>query len=499
MKHVNHLAGLGLPSAEFRDWWVYQPRTDIGVNVWDNDFERPNVFTIEQVQQLYYYFKSMVVTPPATRITSQWVENNRIHDNTYWPLTNDPGYDPNDTPFNGTTTTIGEWYDECGGVPGSIRYFQAPQPPGSSDGDQPDGTWVQNGYWFNKVPYPITDPPNPFFYRDPIFLSKPYNPQTWNYAYSPTFTDLPAGVGSSQTPYTVEYNRKTRQRMRPVCIDNTFWNYFAGTSNGLPGNALNEELGNAGSGSWYNNSNFIRFQENQTVTNQNPATSDDIKSVYEINTTIMGSIYFYCLGIDPSDNQIKWTISSQHPEYNVDTAVRGNNRPDLSDFNTGRFDMGFWERNPFWSDPEYYFARRSVKMYFRDQNYDPNVENEFSYNTRNVLWIPDASCDIDAMLEEDGTLNNRIKKIEVEVANGLTITFLQEIIFFDIGYLFSTGSDAQLNNPVAGDQRDYYTYGFTGLVQQWAGFDYSLNLTSWNWFEQNNDWTITNPTLGVRT
>ena len=51
----------------------------------DNDFERPNVFTIEQVQQLYYYFKSMVVTPPATRITSQWVENNRIHDNTYWP------------------------------------------------------------------------------------------------------------------------------------------------------------------------------------------------------------------------------------------------------------------------------------------------------------------------------------------------------------------------------------------------------------------------------
>ena len=34
MKHVNHLAGLGLPSAEFRDWWVYQPRTDIGVNVW---------------------------------------------------------------------------------------------------------------------------------------------------------------------------------------------------------------------------------------------------------------------------------------------------------------------------------------------------------------------------------------------------------------------------------------------------------------------------------
>ena len=72
----------------------------------------------------------------------------------------DPSYDPNDTPFNGTTTTIGEWYDECGGVPGSIRYFQAPQPPGSSDGDQPDGTWVQNGYWFNKVPFPI-DPSDP--------------------------------------------------------------------------------------------------------------------------------------------------------------------------------------------------------------------------------------------------------------------------------------------------------------------------------------------------
>lgn len=491
MRHVNHLAGLGLPSGEFRSWWAYQPKTDIGVNVWGNDFERPNVFTIEQVQKLYYYFKSMVVTPPATRITSQWVEDNRIHDNIYWIETTDPQFDPNADAFSGANTTFEEYYLYGGGVPGSIKYYQEAQPSGSSDGLQPDGTWVQNGYWFNRVDYGGT------IYLVPVFSAKP-NVQTWDYGYSATFTDLPAGVGSPLAPYTVEYNRTIRQRMRPVCIDNTYWNNFAGTSNGVPGNALNEELGNAGSGSWYNNPDFVRFEETQTITNQQPATSDNIRSVYEINTTIMGSIYFYCLGIDPSDNQIKWTISSQHPEYNVDTDISGGTNA-RRDFNTGRFDMGYWERYPYWYDPEYYFARRSVKMYFRDQNYNPNEENEFSYNTRNVLWIPDASCDIDLMLTGNyETPNKRIKKIEVLVADGLTITFLQEIIFFDIGYLFSTGSDAQLNNPVSGDQRDYYTYGFSGLTQQWAGFDYGLSLTSWNWFEQNNDWTITNPIIEVR-
>ena len=493
MRHVNHLAGLGLSSAEFRDWWAYQPSTGIGVNVWDNDFERPNVFTIEQVQQLYYYFKSMVVTPPATRITQQW-EYAKIHDNRYWPLTNDPSYDPDDQLFSGTTTTIGEWYDYCGGVPGSIRYFQAPQPPGSSDGDQPDGTWVQNGYWFNKVPEDPSDPSNPFFYRDPIFQSIPYNPQTWSYAYDPIYKDLPAGVGISQTPYTVEYNRTLRQRMRPVCIDNTWAYAYYSTGAGTPGNALNEELGNAGSGSWWENPNFVRFEENETVINSAPSIfNQNYKTTYEINTTIMGNIYFYCLGIDPSDNQIKWTISSQHPQYNVDTEIEGGStfRPD---FNTGRYKMGNWERNPYWYDPKYYFASRGCKTYFTEPLF-PDLD--YFTNPRNVLWIPDASCDINAMLEDDGNLNTFVKKIDVEVSEGTTITFLQEIMWYDQPYIWSPiGEDSNVTYDNVKRYLDIYT--FSGARQEWSGFNYSANLTVWSWFEQVNDWTITNPTFGVR-
>ena len=490
MGHVNFQAGLGLPSAEFRDWWSAQPRQDYGVDVWsaEYEFEKPNVFTIEQVQQLYYYLKSIKLTPPEVTMLHQWFYQEIFEDKT-WILTTDPDWNPLREPFIGAETTYEEYYLYGGGVGGAIKYTQSDKPVGSEDGLQPDGTWVQNGKWFNRVEYGsrIT--------LVPVWTTKK-QVNTWQAAESQT-SEIWESV-----PYTVEYNRTFRQRMKPVCIDNTTWtSFYVGDSDilngdGTPGNALMEEIGNPGSGSYYNNPDHKRFYNFEEVTYDNPFQNAspaglNFQTKHLKETTIMGNIHFYCLGVNPADDKIYWTISSQEKRYEVDTEIE--EYGDL-DFVSGRYEMAKFDLTDY-DDLQFFFARTSLKAYWISAEYE---QGEYGYGGI-TLWIPDASCDVDRLATET---NRMVKRIDVDIAPGITITFIQEKEFNDPSYYpWSTGSDSDTpNSPHSGLQAgEDFMLGYTEGLEFYEGHLYGRTVSSQSYMTMDNDWEITNPVMGVRT
>lgn len=488
MRHVNFQAGLGLPSAEFRDWWSFQPARDYGVDVWSDEyeFEKPNMFTIEQVQELYYYMKSITLTPPEVTMTHQFYWQ-YISSPQRWITQSDPKYNPQAKPFLGyTNTTYDEWYGYDSSVPGTIRYAKQPPPDvggePAENGEQPDGTWVINGGWFDKV----------YYGGGYIFIGKFSDRRlviTKNYGGS-----FNSEIWES-IPYTVEYNRTFRQRMKPVCIDNTWWNYFD-PGDGIPGNALMEEIGNPGSGCFWENPNHKRFHNFEEIIFENPFQNSggveniDYKCKHLRETTIMGNIHFYCLGVNPADNKVYWTISSQEKQYQVDTEIEeyGN-----LDFVSNRYLMGYYDSG--YDDPQSFFARVSLKTFWTSGGeFD---ENYWAYGAI-ILWIPDASCDVDRLATET---NGMVKRIDVEIAPGISITFLQEKQFEDCFYPWSSGQESNTPNfPVAGlTQGENYMLDYMMGLESYFGYNYSRQMSSQSYIKVDNDWEITNPVMGVRT
>jgi len=501
-QNVNFQAGLGLPSGEFRDWWEDQPRQDYGVDVWSDEYEfvKPNVFTIEQVQELYYYFKSITLIPPAITTYHQYYWD-YIIDNQYWVLEylEDGSVNPEyaeqyySTPFEGANTYLHEYYYVTPDAPGSIKYYGEPQPPGSEDGMQPDGTWVQNGYWFNRVPYEYANNDVGHFLI-PVFSEK-------RYVQSDDDSKSQSSSFFQTAPYTVEYNRTFQQRMKPVCIDNTYWSLFYDGDNsngdGTPGNALKEELGNPGSGCFYENPNHKRFHEFEETIYQNPFHNaggfETIKfrTKHLRETTIMGNIHFYCLGRNPEDNKIYWTISSQEPQYNVDTNISSYGD---SDFVTGRYYMGYsnWTTGNWEVDPQFFFARTSLKTFWSN-NEENFVEDNWGFGGI-TLWIPDATCDIDTIAAEN---NDMVKRIDVQISPKVSITFLQEKQFENCFFPHSPGPESDVpDNPAPGlNFGEDYMNDFESGDQRWFNFNYDRTINSQSYINVNNDWQITNPTM----